>query len=408
MTEPDPGTAPWPALRVLHIIASVDRAGGGPVEGLVQSVRFRAARGQQIEVVTLDPPDAACVADFPVQVHGLGPAPRRYGYTPRLSRWIAAQGHRFDVAVIHGLWNHASVGGWQGLRRAGLPYVLFTHGMMDPWFRKAYPLKHWAKQAFWLVQGRALRDASEVLFTSAEEQRLSLPVFAGYRFRSRVVAYAAAEAAPADPGDDAAFRALVPGLAGRPYLLYLSRIHEKKGCDLLLSGFAAAVSRADLHLVMAGPGQGDLVARLQAQARDLGIADRVHWAGMVRNGAKSGAFRGAEAFILPSHQENFGIAVAEALAFGRPVLISDQINIWREIAAGDGGLVAPDTVAGATDLIARWEAMSPAARIAMGQAARATYEANFTVAAAARDLTQALIRAAAGDRAVMGAPGQMP
>src|SRR5690606_23454012 len=93
-------------------------------------------------------------------------------------------------------------------------------------------------------------------------------------------------------------------------------------------------------------------------------------------------------------QENFGIAVAEALAYGKPVLISDPINIWREIEAGGGGFVAPDTLEGAARVIAGWEAMTPEARLAMGKAARAVYEANFTIEAAARDLTAALERAA--------------
>ncbi len=383
------------SFRILHIIASVDRAGGGPVQGLIQGLDIRRSWGQQIEVISLDEPASAAISDFPGIVHGMGPAPQRYGYTPKLARWIAQNGQRFDAAVIHGLWNHGSVGGWQGLRRAGLPYVIFTHGMMDPWFRKAYPLKHWAKQLFWTVQGRALRDANEVLFTSEEEKRLAEGVFFGYCYRPRVLAYAAAEAPAIAAEDYAAFRALVPSLAGRPYLLYLSRIHEKKGIDLLLEGFAKAARRPDLQLVIAGPPHGDLGERLQAQARSLGIADRVHWPGMVRGAAKAEAFRGAEAFVLTSHQENFGIAVAEALAYGKPVLISDQINIWREIEAGGGGIVAPDTLEGATHVIAGWETMTTEGRLAMGKAARAVYEANFTIEAAARDLTAALERAAA-------------
>lgn len=383
------------SLRVLHIIASVDRRSGGPVQGLVQGIPIRQSWGQQIETVTLDPPDASWISEFPGVVHGLGPGTKPYGYTPKLAAWIAENGRRFDAAVIHGLWHHASIGGWQGLRRAGLPHVLFTHGMMDPWFRKAKPVKHWVKQIFWAVQGRALRDANEVLFTSEEEMHLAEGVFFGYRYRPHVVAYAGAEALAPGADDEAAFRALVPALGDRPYLLFLSRIHEKKGVDLLLEAFAKAVRRPDLQLVVAGPPHGDLGARLQAQARALGIADRVHWPGMVKAGAKAGAFRGAEAFVLTSHQENFGIAVAEALAYGKPVLISNQINIWREIEAGGGGIVGPDTLEGATKVIAGWEALSPEVRLAMGRAARSVYEQNFTVEAAARALTAALERAAA-------------
>jgi len=385
-------------LRVLHVIASVARETGGPVEGLTQSVRYRLQHGQYIEVVTLDDKNASFLLDFPCKVTGVGPAPKRYGYTPKLAEWIVENKARFDVAVIHGLWNHGSVGGWQGCVKAKLPYVLFTHGMMDPWFKKNYPLKHWIKQLFWLIQGRALKDASAVLFTSEEEKQLADGVFWGYTYTPRVVAYAASDVPAEDLADKAAFLESVPNLNNQPYLLYLSRIHEKKGCDILLEGFAQAIKRPELNLIMAGPCHDDLIDRLKILAAKLGIENRVHWAGMLKGAAKSGAFRGAEAFVLISHQENFGIAVAEALAYGKPVLISDQINIWREIKAGNGGIVASDTIEGATEVLTKWESMTPKQRLDMSAAARFVYEKNFTVKAAAEDLTDALKKAIIGGR----------
>lgn len=188
-------------------------------------------------------------------------------------------------------------------------------------------------------------------------------------------------------------KSAVPNVYELPYLLFLSRIHEKKGCDLLLEGFAKAVQRPELQLIMAGPCHNDLIDQLKVLAHSLGISDRIHWPGMLKGAAKAGAFRGAEAFILTSHQENFGIAVAEALAYGKPVLISNQINIWREIEAGGAGIVAPDTVEGATQVIQTWESMMPEQRIAMGEAARSVYEKNFTVQVATQDLTKVLERA---------------
>lgn len=380
-------------LRILHIIASVAKETGGPVEGLTQSVQYRLTQGQHIEVVTLDDVNASFLNEFPCKVHGVGPTLKKYGYTPKLTQWIVENAHRFDAAVIHGLWNHGAVGGWQGCVKSGLPYVLFTHGMMDPWFKKTYPLKHWFKQLFWLVQGRALRDASEVLFTSEEEKRLAHGVFWGYRYNPRVVAYAAADVPAENVEDKTAFLKCVPNLNGQPYFLYLSRIHEKKGCDLLLEGFAKAVKRNELQLVMAGPCHNDFIDHLKDLAKKLGISNRVHWAGMLKGAAKSGAFRGAEAFVLTSHQENFGIAVAEALAYGKAVLISNQINIWREIEKSGAGIIDSDTIEGATSVIAKWEDMSIEHRGQMSLSARKVYVENFTVKAAAEDLTDALKKA---------------
>ena len=96
------------------------------------------------------------------------------------------------------------------------------------------------------------------------------------------------------------------------------------------------------------------VPKLQAQAEKLGIAHRITWPCMLQGDMKWGAFYAAEVFCLPSHQENFGIVVAEALACGKPVLISNKVNIWREIEADGAGLVADDTLVGTGELLQRW------------------------------------------------------
>jgi glycosyltransferase involved in cell wall biosynthesis len=111
---------------------------------------------------------------------------------------------------------------------------------------------------------------------------------------------------------------------------------------------------------------------------------------MLKGNLKAAAFYGAEAFVLTSHQENFGIAVAEALAYAKPVLISDQINIWREIKQGNAGFIARDTVEGAIEVLQSWEDLTMTEKEKMSQSARQVYESNFTVAAAANDLTDNL------------------
>jgi len=166
--------------------------------------------------------------------------------------------------------------------------------------------------------------------------------------------------------------------AGRRYLLFLSRIHPKKGCDLLLQAFAAiAPAHPKLHLIMAGPDATGMRQDLQSIVDHAGLADRVHWPGMLQGDAKWGAFAVSDAFVLPSHQENFGIAVAEALACGRPVLISDQINIAPEIEADGCGIVEHDTLEGTIHLLERWLALNPEEREAMQQQAKITFSRRY-------------------------------
>jgi glycosyltransferase involved in cell wall biosynthesis len=133
-----------------------------------------------------------------------------------------------------------------------------------------------------------------------------------------------------------------------------------------------------------------LRAELERIAAAEGIAGRIHWPGMLQGAAKWGAFKGAMAFILPSHQENFGIVVAEAMACNTPVLISNKVNIWREVETSGGGLVEPDTQDGALALFERFLALSDEERAAMGRKARLGYESHFSIEGAARDLLAVL------------------
>lgn len=174
---------------------------------------------------------------------------------------------------------------------------------------------------------------------------------------------------------------------GRPFFLFLSRLHQKKGCDLLVEAFAAlAAQYVDYDLVVAGPDQVGIRNSLAARATDLGIAHRIHWPGMLQGDAKWGAFRAAYAFILPSHQENFGIVVAEALGCGTPVLITNKVNIWREVEQSGSGLVESDDLAGVKRLMSRFLALSNVQRQQMRDAARACFENRYDVRAVSRRL----------------------
>ena len=124
---------------------------------------------------------------------------------------------------------------------------------------------------------------------------------------------------------------------------------------------------------------------LEAQAKGVGISARVHWTGMLEGDLKWGAFYAAEAFVLPSHQENFGVAVVEALACGVPVMISDKVNIWPDIARDEAGIVNADTAEGTCCSMATLLAMAPEQRrrmISNGVACfRARYEMKRTAEA---------------------------
>ena len=154
-------------------------------------------------------------------------------------------------------------------------------------------------------------------------------------------------------------------------MLFLSRIDKKKGIDLLLTAFAGhADTFPDLDLVIAGPDLAGLQAGLKDLSSKLGIAARVHWPGILSGAAKWGAFRAAEFFVLPSHQENFGVVVAEAMALSRPVLITNKVNIWREVELDGAGIVVDDNAEAIAAGLQEMCCLSPSQRDEIGRKGR--------------------------------------
>ncbi|MDE5445730.1 glycosyltransferase [Bradyrhizobium sp. CSA207] len=375
-------------MRLLHIIASVDPAYGGPVEGIIQ--QNRVTRSIEREIVTLDPPDAAFLQSFPIKTYALGSYktgqswvnfPRRYGISGKFIPWLKCHVHEYDCVVVNGLWNFSTFAASRVLPSCGVPYFVFTHGMLDPWFRENFRAKHALKQCFWLFsEGWLLARANAVLFTTQEERELASTMFWGFDYNKRVVGYGTSSPPPVTESQERSFREAVPQLKTRPFLLFLSRIHPKKGCDLLIEAFSKCASEhSGTDLVIAGPDQSGMVDGLKQLAAQCGIADRVHFPGMLSGEAKWGAFNCAEAFALPSHSENFGIVVAEALGCGTPVLLSNKVNIWREVDSAHAGFVEEDTLEGTTSALNKYLKLGPEERQKMKLNARICFEQHFNI-----------------------------
>lgn len=392
-TAPPPKREENPPLRILHIVATADPRYGGPVEGIVKSSAALAKLGHFREIVTLDHPSDPWLDAFPVPVFPLGSLPIgirkrwrwlpwvHYGYAPKLIPWLRANATQYDTVIVNGLWNYSTFAARRALTPRKSPYYVFTHGMLDPWFRKTYPLKSLLKQIFWwFCEGPLLANSRGVLFTCEEEKLLARGAFWPYRAEEFVVGYGTSDVAGDQSSQIELFRKKIPALQNRPYLLFLSRIHPKKGCDLLIQAFAKIASSApDLDLVMAGPDETGWLPQLRKQAAQAGVGERIHWPGMLEGDEKWGAFHGCDAFVLPSHQENFGIVVAEALACAKPVLITNKVNIWREIENEGAGLIATDDVAGITALLDRFNGLRNEERNSMGLAARTTFLKHFDI-----------------------------
>lgn len=368
-------------MRILHVIANLDLQLGGPSLACIEMARAVAAAGHQVSVYT---------TDWSVEGRNGEPDGRpleRDGVTYRyfrhrwhegwcwswpLLRALRRDAGSFDLLHVHSLYLFHSWAGSAAARAAGVPCLLRPHGTLDPLVR---PRRRWAKATVELAfQDRAIRQAAALHYTSEDERLLARPYAFGRP--SLVVPLGLETGDYAGLPEAGRFRAAFPETGRRPILLFLGRLDRKKGLDLLIPAFAQLVAGgADLHLVLAGPDRG---ARAEAEVRvaRLGLAGRVSFTGMLRGETKRAALAEAALFVLPSYRENFGLAVVEALAAGLPVLVSDQVAIWREIEADGAGWVCRAEVRSLAETLAAAVA-DPAALAERGHRARESAKRRF-------------------------------
>ncbi len=351
-----PSVAPVAAstrpLRVLQVISSVSEKHGGGTTAVLATLKALQTRNVYSELATTDEDGSGRTMDVP-----LGELVDYAGHRVRffrnrgdyyvtswpLAKWLLRRARDYDVIHIHGLFRFAPVAAAHAALLRGVPYVLTLHNVLGKWgMDNRRPL---LKQlSLGLIDGRVIDGARRVHLCSNEEKEEALKV-RGFGARARM--FPLGLDLPAVDARERAETAL-PGclatLAGRPIVLYMSRIHEIKGLDRLLISFAEVRrTRADAVLLIAGDGDPGLVAQLVGLGLQLGVAEHTHWLGMVRGWLKQELLSRASVFVLPSHSENFGFAVVEALAAAVPVVTSKNVPAGKFVGESGGGIVYDGT-----------------------------------------------------------------
>jgi glycosyltransferase involved in cell wall biosynthesis len=387
-------------MKLLHVIGSMNPLAGGPCQGVRNLAMRTLEMGNTVEVVCLDDPNSDYLSHESLRIHALGKGRGPWGYHPALRPWLKKNLQHFDAIILNGLWQYPCYLLSRMARHPNMPpYFIYAHGMLDPWFQHAPErrLKAIRNRFYWMfVEQYVIRNAEAVFFTCAEEMRLAGETFRPYQPKRQInVGYGVSQPPEHNQGMDEAFAQKCPGLKGKPYFLFLGRIHPKKGVDLLIKAYSALCRSTGNspfpNLVIAGPGlETSYGQNMQKLASEICPPDSISWPGMLTGDAKWGALYNCEVFVLPSHQENFGIAVVETLACGRPVLISDQVNIWREINEAGAALVQKNSVDGTTKLFLDWMSLPDEAKLNMAAKTKPCFQNYFSNESASRKLLAAI------------------
>jgi glycosyltransferase involved in cell wall biosynthesis len=381
-------------VRILHIIATYLPATryGGPIYSVHGLARAQAALGHDVHVLTTSvdgPGDSQVPHQVPVLRDGVNVHYfrsrwlRRLYYAPLMRPWLRAQIHTFDVVHIHAVFLWPNWVAARAAENANVPYVVAPRGMLVP---ELFAAKSGFIKRLWLrfIERRTLRNAARFHATAELEindaRRLNVPV------QNPFVAGNGVDLPQPNFQADTE-----PALFSRPYVLFLGRISWKKRLDHLISAIAQV---PDLDLVLAGPDDENALPGLIAHAKALKLQARVHAVGAVHGAIKQNYLQHARVLALVSTNENFGNVALEAMALGRPVLLSASVGLAAEVARVQAGWICDETL---PQLVAALQeiAAKPLLCNQLGQNGKALVLQGYSWVAIAERVLQAYPRAPA-------------
>jgi glycosyltransferase involved in cell wall biosynthesis len=346
-------------LRILHVQETLTPRYGGPARVLPELATEQAAAGHEVVIATT-------TADHPHGVyHEPGWETRADGfriyygsvqYAPLLvsysvAKWLRRHIGEFDIVNIHGLYRFPNTLATYLARRRGVPYILVPHGSLDPYLyarstTNRLRLKRMYERAFVIPN---LQKADALQYTAEEERERTS--FLNLKAPSFVIPNGLGW----EPYRNLPARGLLRerlGIGDAPVVLFLGRLHVKKGFDLLIPAFDEVRKRiGNAQLVIVGPENDDHGQDVRAWVTERNLDSAVHFVGPLVGDDVVKAYVDADVFALPSYTENFGMTVVEAMACGLPVVISDQVNIHHEITAATAGLVTQCDVGQVADAL---------------------------------------------------------
>jgi len=324
-------------IRVLHVVPAVAPRYGGPSIAVLGMCRALAAEGVETLVATTDA-DGQGRLDVPlgevVRTEGTSTIYFRrrgsdaYKWAQGMSMWLSGHVTDYDLVHVHAVFSYASMAAGRAALATNVPFVVRPLGTLDPW---SVAHHRWRKRALLgLGLQRTLAAAAAMHYTSAGERQLAEGAH-GWLPRGVVVPLGI---------DDSLFAPAEHPDAAHPYVLTMSRLDRKKGVDLLIRAFHDVSGRPGVErwrLVVAGDGDPAYVRDLKALAAGGAASGRIAFTGWLDGSRRDACLRRASLFALPSAQENFGIALVEALACGVPAVVTPGVNLASEVDRAGAG-----------------------------------------------------------------------
>ncbi len=330
-------------LKILHVIPSVSPARGGPSKAIIEMVYALRKLDVNAEVATTND-DGRNTLDVPlnqkIEHQGIplrffkrfSPninAVREFAYSHDFKSWLKQHITDYDVIHIHAIFSFCSTYAMTQARKHNVPYIVRPIGQLENWSLTQSNLKK--KCYLWLIEQKNLQKAAALHFTAEPEKKQASHVIPN--LKSHVIPLGI-NPHPLIPDANKKMVSRWELKQGIPTLLFLSRLHPKKGLELLLDSLTQLHELDDtfkFQLVIAGSGEANYVESLKAKVHQIGLQNQCYFIGFVEGPEKELLLQGSDLFALTSHSENFGIAALEAMCSGTAVLISQDVALSQVV-----------------------------------------------------------------------------
>ena len=351
-------------MRILHVVSSTNPNYGGVIESIKLKQSTYKTLKIKCEILCLDNSTDKWLNDKRLpNVHCVGSKKNSIKKYTNLLFWLDKNINNYDLVICDGIWQFINYAVWKMATKHNIKYQIIVHGMLDPWFNQ-YIFKYIKKYIFWiLIQHRILKDANLVLFTSKEERNLSKKSkFYPCNFKQGILSI---------PIDKSPFRFdkknnlllnRYPKLKKKKIILYLGRIDKKKGLDLLIEAFNKIIkqknNKSKVRLVITGPYETSYYKKIKYLIKSLKLEKFITFTGPLYNKLKWDTLNSCEIFCLPTHQENFGITIAESLSVGKPLITTNKTNIWKILNNYNAAFISNDDYPGLVKSLTKWNLLN--------------------------------------------------
>ena len=363
----------------MRIIRSLDPKWGGPPNAVIDHSKYLISLGLDVDILVNDNLDKKYPKVYGLKIFKMGRGQLgQYGFNIKLFTWLYKNRDNYDFFIIHGLWSFYSLAA-----RILVPnkFFIFTHGQLDPYFGLNF-LKSLKKKIYWLlIEKKNLHKCKSILVTTKYEKTLLNKTYVNTKkIKKRIIKYGIFKKKLNKKKIKNIFYNKFPLIKNKKFLLFLGRFHDKKGCDILINSIKSLKeNKIELNFLLAGP-ESKEKKYLKQISNNLGLQENIFWSDGIYGDIKYGAILASEGMVLPSHGENFGVALVESLSMSRPVITTYKVNIYKDLIRSNAGIVSNDDLKNFTKSLIYFNSLSKIEWLNLSKNSLKCFDDNFNLA----------------------------